>query len=209
MSRHLGLGLGVIVVAIAQTTSFAVAQLVPPKLTMQALTVPNDRLPEGCSLKVIEPARREVIATSGLRQTWRSIPPTPSMQPAGVIANPWTGTDRRTLADLRQRIDGYGALRFPDAPPLTRREASELQLKFADGVEEGYAATYAQAGREDLGVWAVRLAAAPATHVGPLSDRRGNPPPAVINIGFIRALVLGSTGGCSSAIQAHLKSLGR
>ena len=50
-------GLAVIVVAVAQASTPTVAQSVPVKpVTIQSLNVPGDRLPAGCSLKVIEPA---------------------------------------------------------------------------------------------------------------------------------------------------------
>ena len=155
MTNLLSLGLTVFALGLASTSD--VAQSAPIRsVTMQDLTVPKDRLPDGCSLKVIEPPH-QVVATSatGVR-TIRSAGSTSSMQPGGmsrVTLNPWTGTERRILAELRQRVDGYGAVRMPDAPPLTSKEMSAILLRFADGVAEGYAATYVQSeARESRGL---------------------------------------------------------
>ena len=188
-------------VALLSGASTNGAQDIPQKsVTMQDLTVPNDRLPSGCGLKVIAPPSHEVIAAPP-GGTIRVTKPTPSMHPGGlnaVTANPWTGTDRRILAELRQRVDGYGQVRLPDGPPLTGREQSAMLLKFADGVEEGYAATYTQSGGRDLGGWAVRFAA-------PSDDRSDLPNR--YNIGSIRAALFGDGGVCSTAIERHLNSL--
>ena len=206
--RHKTLRL-VIPVTVALASALGFAQGQPARaVTIQELTVPTDRLPDGCTLKFIEPARQEVIAKAGARETFRMIPATPSLQPSSAVSNPWTGTDRRILADLRQRIDGHGAIRFPDAPPLSRTETSAIHLKFADGVEEGYAATYEQANRGDLGVWAVRFTSVTEQNRQPLSAWRNGPNALVLDIGLIRVAQFGpSGGGCALAIQAHLKAL--
>jgi hypothetical protein len=210
MTSLLRLGLISLMLGLAGTAG--VAQSAPATaVTMQGLTVPQERLPDGCSLKVIEPRRQEVVSTSatGVR-TIRVVSATASLQPGGmsqVTQNPWTGTDRRILAELRQRVDGHGPVRTPDGPPLTRGETSAMLLQFADGVAEGYAATYAQSEGRDLGVWAVRFATAP-------DPVRGHDPidPAnsarVFDIGLIRAMLLGD-GPCAIAIERHLKSLGK
>jgi len=179
---------------------------------MQDLTVPKDRLPDGCGLKVIEPSHREIVATlPDGSQRVRFIGPTPSMQPIGVIANPWIGTDRRILAGLRQDIDGYGPLRLPDAPPMTSGEASALWQRFADGVEEGYAATYAQSGvMRDIGVRAVRFAHAPDAQFDLPTDKHSAAASVqVVDIGSIRASLVGNGGACQTAIATYLKSLAK
>ena len=187
----------------------ALAQRVPPPVALPDLTVPPDRLPDGCGLKAIEPAHQEVIGPSKLGgRTIRVTPATRSMQPEGVTANPWTGTDRNILASLRQRVDGYGMVRWPDAPPLTRREQSVLLQQFADGVEEGYAATYAQSGRADVGVHAVRFTVpTPEPFTSFMKSRPQNT--VRLNVGLVRIAFYGDDGPCSRAIETYLTSLAK
>jgi hypothetical protein len=190
------------------------AQSAPPKsVTMQDLTVPKDRLPAGCSLKVIEPRRTQVLSASrapGVVTTTAQVnPPTPSMQPARITANPWMGTDRHVLAELRRGVDGHGALRLPDAPPLTNSEAAVMVLQSADGVEEGYAATYAQSGNRDIGVWAVKFAQTPEMRLDFPGDTHSLRTATIITTGSIRAALFGDGGACSAAIETYLRSLGK
>src|SRR5689334_2041469 len=60
-------------------------------------------------------------------------------------AAPWIGTNTRTMGAIRQFVDGYN-VRMPDGPPFTLDQASatqsSMQLRFAEGVESAYAATY-------------------------------------------------------------------
>jgi hypothetical protein len=158
---------------------------------MQDLTVPTDRLATGCRLKVKE---RSEQVNSRLSTT--------SFNQFGITTNPWTGTDRRILARLRQQVDGYGMVRLPDGPPLTNTETSAMLLKFADGVEEGYAAIYAQSERLDITVWAVRFK--PGER-----DNLSTPTASVIDVGPIRAAIVGDVSPCRTAIETHLRSLGR
>ncbi len=195
-----------VVVLTMGLNTLGMAQSAPP-VTLQDLTVPKDRLPEGCALKLIEPAHQEVIATTDTgRRTVRVTGATPSLQPAGVTANPWTGADRRVLAGLRQRVDGYGTPRLPDAPPLTSGEEAAMFLQFANGVEEGYAATYAQSGGRDLGVQAVRFTVATERHLDVSRTARVENT-RTIDIGLIRASVYGDGGPCASAIEGYVRSL--
>src|SRR5262245_30414166 len=101
----------------------------PKPVTMQELTVPPNRLTEGCRLKAAD--------QTALRK------------------NPWIGSDRQMLATLRQQMDGQ-RLRVPDAPP-TLADAAALRAQLSKGVEEGYSAVYAQSAAPDLVVEAVRF----------------------------------------------------
>jgi hypothetical protein len=179
--------------------------VLPKPIATQDLTVPKDRLPNGCILKTIQPPGLIPTSESG-RQTIHVTGPTPSLQPPGVTTNPWIGTDRRTLAWLRQRVDGYGSLRLPDGPPLSASEAAAMSARFADGVDQGYAATYVQSTPRDLAVHAVRFAAAPEK---PLDLSRDRTYTLILDIGLIRVGLLGDNGPCSTAIETYLRSLGK
>jgi hypothetical protein len=217
----------------------------PPAVTLQDLTVPSDRLPAGCRLKVNdppkqepapEPSRQEIGYTAAGRPTTLTVTrETPRVATdAGIATNPWIGTDRRILARLHQSVDGDGPtglpMRLPDAPPLSAREQAALSLRFADGVDEGYAATYAQTGGSDLQVVAVRLESIPASPVPPPTDQpqrriiemgpigTGASPMAqpadpahrqVIAIGPIRVALLGGARPCGTAVSTYLTSLGK
>ena len=109
--------------------SISTIAIQPKPVTMQELTVPPDRLTEGCRLKA---ADHTVMKT-----------------------NPWIGSDRQMLATLRQHIDGQW-LRVPDAPP-TLADAAALRAQLTKGIEEGYSAVYAQSRAPDLRVEAVRF----------------------------------------------------
>jgi hypothetical protein len=189
-----------------------VAQSVPPRsVTMQDLTIPTDRLPDGCHLKVIEPGRQAgSVSPAQSSQGFHAIDPiTPWMQPQGVTVNPWTGTNRRILTELRRSIDGYDELPVLDAPPLTPSEASSMFAQSANGVEEGYAVTYAQTGGRDLGVWAVKFVQAPEMHLDFPGDTHNTKNSVVVTIGSIRARLFVDGGACSIAIETYLKSLGK
>ena len=178
-------------------------------VTLADLTVPVDQLPDGCALKVIQPSRQEVIATTpGGGRRMRVFVATPSLQPPGITANPWSGTDGRPVAWLRQSVDGY-ATRLPDGPPLTDRQANAMFLRFADGVESAYSATYTYTTASvypesrDLAVYAVQFAP------GVQSSRRFSytSDALVIERGQIRAIFTGDRSPCARAIERHLTSL--
>src|SRR5229473_812071 len=110
--------------------------------TMKDLTVPKKRLPAGCGL-VPAPS----VSLGGNRVQyglWAGLP---------VPTNPWSGTDRPTIVEIRERMDGPSLV--PDGPPPTAREISRYRSQLANGVEEGYAAIYTQS----VVVYAVRFAA--------------------------------------------------
>jgi hypothetical protein len=127
------------------------------------------------------------------------------MQPPEITANPWIGVDRGALAWLRARVDGLGRFGVPDAPAAIAGQGSAFFDQLADGVTEGYAATYtSQAG--DLGVHAVRYAPdiAPRTI---LSDGARAGRIRRFETGSVRAVLYGDHGSCGEANAAHLQSL--
>ena len=105
---------------------------------------------------------------------------------------------------LRSHIDGPGLRRpLPDAI-FTQPEESALKSKLADGVEEGYAASYEQLWASHLQVKAVRFSVTPERR----PDLSGLNAKAVrIEIGSTWILFAPDRGACSAAIEAHLKSL--
>lgn len=171
-----------------------------PGTNLAALTVPDDRLPPGCTLKPAEPKaamdpQRGVVVIDR-----ESGPPT--------MANPWLGSDRRIAAAIRRRIDGTPPQ--PDGPPLDRRALAAYELKWADNVLEAYRATYRSADGFLIDVFAVRFDdvafARPAPPAGARNVRRGAASRAV----FGPAVVLISsraTSSCFQAISEYVHSL--
>ena len=75
-------------IALGIVNTPGLAQRVPPtRVTLQELTVPADRLPYGCRLKVILPPRHEIIApTESSRGRIRLVSGTPSLPTAAAWA---------------------------------------------------------------------------------------------------------------------------
>jgi hypothetical protein len=119
----------------------------------------------------------------------------------GITTNPWTGTDRKIIATLRQ---GMGDAPLVTDSPLTTREARSSFISLADGVEEGYAAIYAQSEPRQIVVYALRFAATERPFYPP-----GTPSNHRFEIGPFDAVVSGAGGQCSQAVEAYLKSLGK
>ena len=153
-----------------------VAQRVPPRpVTLSDLTVPRERLPQGCAL-----SEAPVL---------------------GIPTNPWNVADPPALASLRRSMGEVPAV--TDAP-LTRRDASSYQLQLAEGVEEGYAAVYAQGdpGQRTI-VQAVRFTRRNSDPTSPLKPQNA----VRFEIGRIVVVVSGDRGECFRAVEAHVKSL--
>ena len=114
---------------------------------LNALTVPGEALPSECALK--QPAVRPLPSGRAEGTTIRSVewPPFPT--------NPWSGTDRKLVTEIRQVIDG--SPRLPDGPPLDRADAAAFLLKLADNVLEAYRAAYVSADGSTVDVWALRF----------------------------------------------------
>jgi hypothetical protein len=190
----------------------------PPPVTMLDLTVPKERLPAGCSLKANDPAPSTSLPTSPGVQVVRV---TPQLKTWGLPpTNPWVGTDRHILAALRRRVDAAGASplpdadlgirRMPDAPPPTYQQAARDQaaelLAPADGIQEGYAATYSQSGADDLTVAAVRFEQSPGALAPVPADK---PADQLFAMGLIRVVLHGPSGACGTAVSSYLKALGK
>lgn len=171
--------------------AFGAARATGPRVvTMPDLTVPRARLPDGC---VLSPAHRDVNTMRGA--PWAGLP---------IPTNPWTGTDRRTAALIRDRMEGPA--RAPDGPPLDARERSQFQLHLADAVEEAYAAIYMQAERERVVVYALRFAAGQRPLARQSGARGGDPKVVRVSMGSTVAVVSGDGGACFQAVAAYVKS---
>jgi len=164
--------------------------IAPRAISMNDLTVPQDRLPPGCALSAMNSVR---LDGNGVRVgLWAGLP---------IPSNPWTGADRSIIASIRERMGGWPV--EPDGPPLDRRAASRYRLRLADNVEEAYAAIYmTDSDPAVVVVYASRLAATErtldASRVGPKHR---------FQIGPIDVVVSGDGRECSQAIDAYLNSL--
>jgi hypothetical protein len=107
---------------------------------LQALTVPQDRLPDGCTLAAPAAGRLRVGFLDNVL----------------VDTNPWSGMSRPVIAAIREVIEGAPAA--PDGPPLDQRATARYLLELAEGVEEGYTAFYSQRGAPEVTVYALKFA---------------------------------------------------
>lgn len=156
----------------------------PRAVGLMDLTVPADRLPAGCAL-----------SDTSSRGRWAGLP---------ITTNPWVGTDPFTVALIRGHLE---PLPVVTDPPRTRREAANFLLQNAEGVEEAYAAVYAEEGATDL---IVVLATRMAERASEAARARNRPPrnraPARVEIGTIEAVFLGH-GACFDAVAVYVQSL--
>lgn len=168
--------------------------------TLNALTLPSEALPSGCALQ--QPAPRPESGSSAEGTVVRS------EEWPSFSTNPWLGTDRKLVAEVRKAIDGTP--RLPDGPPLGPRDAAAFLLKLADNVVEAYRAAYVTADGSQVAVWAVRFNDKALATPEPLWGTM-NPPR-----GFRNRLVRGATvvlvtarspNACARAVDAHIRSL--
>ena len=149
---------------------------------LEDLTVPQGRLPSGCTVSSVPPA--------GLQ----------------VATSPWIGEDRPILASIRQRVGP--SPRVPDGPPESARQLAQFRLAWTRDIEEGYAAVYKQDAPELVIVYGLRFSGMAGVEEL-LRDTRAQTSPRVIRvaIGPIFAVVHGDAGPCAQAIGAYFTSL--
>ena len=185
-----------VTVCLAISSATAVPQIA--KMTgLNALTVPEDRLPEGCRLKLPPPAP---AGGRGSRVV--------SAQPPPFSANPWLGTDRRPVATIRQILEGPP--RVPDGPPLDQRQAARYFLRFADGIVDAYRATYQWSDESDVDVYAVRFEGEDLVRELPrerASSRGGVTSRVVIGPAVALVSARGGVNRCFEAVRAYIQSL--
>jgi hypothetical protein len=165
-----------------------------PPVALQDLTVPSNRLPDGCELLPVSAIRTDEnrIRLSLMLGLW-------------TAANPWVGTERSALASIGERVEGMPA--GPDGPPLDRREHAQFRLRMADGIDEGYAAVYGRAENDIVIVYAARFAKLPTDDAFRLQPRRQSNA-LRMTFGRIVTLVEGGPNHCLEAVEKHLRSLG-
>ena len=156
------------------------------------LTVPADRLPDGCGLS---PSPSIRIGDSQVRGgLWAGLP---------ITRNPWIGTDRAIIASIHERVIDPPPI--PDGPPPTKNELARFRLRLADGVEEAYVAVYAGGGPSLVTVNALRYADASQLPSSPGSGRLR--PGALRFTGRTALAVSGDDDACLQAVVAHVRQV--
>ena len=148
------------------------------------LTVPSERLPDGCVL--VSPAP---VGLDGGRVRLSSL------AGLGLPANPWIGSERSILATIRERMDGHPLV--PDAP-LTKSEYARFRMRLADDAEEGYAAVY---GQDEVAVYAAKMVSPPKDESLSPTSRR-NPRALRFTWDRIVAVVEGSRTPCFARLKS-------
>jgi hypothetical protein len=172
--------------------------------SLNALTVPHEVLPSRCALSQPVPGSVRSAHAEGARTVVSSV------GSAAFPTNPWSGTDRKLVTEVRKAMDGTP--RLPDGPPLEPADAEAFLLKLADDVVEAYRAVYVSADGAEVGVWAVRF--------NDDALAKPEPPPGMINPptrrGFRNRVVQGATvvlvtapspNECVRAIDGYIRSL--
>ena len=166
-------------------------------LTLGALTVPPDRLPNGCQLQV--PAADAASPTARPGRT--------PVHGDPVQGNPWSGMDRALKLEARNAVDGRASIPYA---PATLRELGSFQAKWIENVAEAYRAEYKTDGNGPVFVRAVRFDdAKSATPEPPLGTRIVmSGPSARIVLGAIVVRVSASANSeCFQAVRKHLEAL--
>ena len=168
--------------------------------TLNALTVPAEALPSDCALR--PPAPRPIPSSRAEGTVIRSVEYSP------FPTNPWSGSDRKLVTQVRQAIDGTP--RLPDGPPLEAADAAGFLLKLADNVVEAYRAAYASADGSEVGVWAVRFNDDSLPKPGRLPGTMS--PPRELRSRLVQGATVvlvtaPSSNECGRAVESYIRSL--
>ena len=189
----------------------SVAGSVQSGQTLITLTVPAAALPNDCALTP-PPAPNPAPTVRGGVTVVHGPPLSKFPQ---FPTNPWTGTDRKTVAAIHMAIDATAAWPrppLPDAPPTTSRDAADAELKWADNILEAYHAAYTAVDGYQVEVFAVtfndvKLTTAPESLSAMLNPRqRGFTTRFVRGATVVRVSALHSTD-CFEAVRAYTESL--
>jgi hypothetical protein len=181
------------VVAVVSVVSFASNGTVAvagarqgQEIPLRQLTVPTERLPQGCGLAAIEPIEKG----------------RPQRLPA-IDSNPWFPSAARDKLHVYRMLEGPS--RVIDGPPLTAGDARRFEGKLSDDIEEAYHAVYAGPPEPDVRVWALRYARPPLTFD---QDHR----PYRIGVRYtsgrtVAAIEARGRGPCFDAVNAHVRDI--
>lgn len=140
------------------------------------LTLPASERPDGC---VLDASRGDAI---GLPLT----------------SNPWYGSERRSMAAIRERL-APPLTPIPDGPPLNARDTAAFRLHFADDVDLAYRAMYGSS-NEVIVVMALRFL--DETQARDAARRKG-----LLRVGRLVVGVSGGTSDCHAAVVARVRKL--
>jgi hypothetical protein len=140
------------------------------------LTLPISERPDGC---VLDANRGDAIGLP-------------------LASNPWYGSDRRSMAAIRERL-APPLTPIPDGPPLNARDAAAFRLHFADDVDLAYGAMYGSS-QEIVAVMAVRFL--DEARAKDAARRKG-----LLRVGRLVVGVSDGTSDCHAAVVAHVRKL--
>ena len=177
----------------------AAAALSQSRPLATTLAVPASALPSGCAL---QPPAPSVAPTSfGMSAVdimrWSLFP-----------TNPWSGSERKTVAEVRKAIDSTPRV-VPDGPPPDARSAAAFELRWADNILEAYRAVYSSNGSE-VQVLAVMFNDEKLVTPEPLSETVGRRPGATSRIvrgATVIRVSAPTPTECFRAIRAYMESL--
>ena len=162
---------------------------------LSSLTVPERQLPDGCRVQPFTAPTTPVAVTLGNRGSSFPFP-----------ANPWAGSERPLLVELRKSIAG-SLLRLPDAPPMTPSEIAAMENTWVADIVEGYRASYADADGTSVVVSAIKFrnrqmaeSARPAASPGAQFRSVYVTGPAVVDVRG------GSGSSCFSAVDRYVQT---
>ena len=199
MANDLGVDTARIVVAFLLTGG-VLASSAQSGQVLSALTVPAAVLPSGCALQPT-PAQRAAGGVTVIHGTaWSRFP-----------TNPWSGTDRKTVAAVHRAIDDTPGRPLPDMPPTALRDEAVSELKWADNILGAYHAAYVSVDGHQVEVFAVtfndvKLTTAPESLSAILNPRRGLTTRLVRGATVVRVSAPTSTE-CFGAVRAYIESL--
>jgi hypothetical protein len=173
------------------------------KFALATLNVPDSNLPDDCRLRPVVPPTQTVgrggtVTVVGM---WGSYYPFPS--------NPWLGSERRLLIELRKGIDGGPPV--PDGPPLSNSEMKGWESRWVEHVVEGYRALYDSETNLAADVLAIRFDdAGLATPASSGSFTRASRANDRFVLGDLAVRVVGNAkSACFQAVESYIRALKR
>ena len=157
------------------------------RLALEALTVPPNRLPEGCAMPPSDYIQLSANRVQG--GLWAGLP---------ITSNPWIGADRKIVAAVRDRVAAPS--RLPDGPPLSGGELRRFRLQLAADVAEAYAGVYYdEANGSGSVVYAARFTRTPV----PESTRGSRDALRIVHNDTV--VVVSGSGPCFEAVAGYVK----